>query len=173
MVWHTFPFGFVGAIGENEVEIVSTKPDPPKVRLAVEQGQAESNLGAVSFNLRRPDGTHDEYAYVMGRLTSASPTFPRGGAVYVAVRPPGSDTTREVLYLDNERAIFSVPIAAPNLGPAGRVSRFYSDDGRYCYNVQGDPQPGAPFGRMVIYDTHHSQDETTWTAVGTLQGAPL
>ena len=58
-------------------------------------------------------------------------------------------------------------------GPAVKARRFYSDDGRYAYNVQGDATPDCPNGRLVQYDTHGSDDEATWTAVGTLRAQAL
>ncbi len=46
-----------------------------------------------------------------------------------------------------------------------KVSRFYSDGGRFCFNVQDD----EAFPKFVIYDTHQSADESTWTAVKQLR----
>ena len=53
-------------------------------------------------------------------------------------------------------------------GGAASQTRFYSDDRRYCFNVQGD---GG--GKIVQYDTHGSADETTWTPVGQFKAGPL
>lgn len=151
---HDLPFGYVGTYDANEIEIVSTIKDPPKIRLVVDADKVESNLGCVSFNTRRPDGEHDEHAYVMGRLTADK----QGGALYLGVRAPGSQHVREVLYLDSGQAIFRVPIVAPNLmSGAGSDGRFYSGDRRFCWNFQTD-------GSVVLYATHGSTDETTWTA---------
>ena len=36
-------------------------------------------------------------------------------------------------------------------GGGGIPSAFQSDDGRYLYNVQGDPTPEYPYGRIVQY----------------------
>lgn len=47
-----------------------------------------------------------------------------------------------------------------------RVTRFYSDDGRYCFNVQGDAG-----GHLVQYDTRGTTDETQWVAVAEWKGA--
>ena len=54
----------------------------------------------------------------------------------------------------------------------GRVSRIYTDDGRFCYNFQG-PASGQPDGAGIKYDTHGSLDETTWTAVARIADVPL
>lgn len=116
----TLPWGYLESYDDNEIAIVSTIPDPPKVRLAVQAERVESNLGAVSFNLRRPDGRHEEYGLVMGRLTPDR----QEGAVYVALRPRGQQECREVLYLDPGAAIFRVPVSAPNVGmPAPGLPR--------------------------------------------------
>jgi len=104
MKLHDLPFGWVGTYDDNEVEIVSTKADPPKLRLAIDADKVESNLGAVSFNLRRPDGRHEELALVQGRLTADK----QAGAVYIAVRPPGGAGVKEVAYFDSRTAQFRV-----------------------------------------------------------------
>lgn len=107
--------GWLGTNGLNEIEQVSGHPDPCKHRFAVHEGLVETNLGAVSWNTRRPSGVQDEWAYVMGRLTANR----RGGAIYFATRPDGHQDTREVLYIDNSGAHFRVPIIAPNIGSGG------------------------------------------------------
>lgn len=135
-----FPWGWVGTYDDNELEVVSTRSDPPKVRLAVEAGLVESNLGAVSFNLRRPDGRHEEYGYVMGRLTADK----QEGALYVALRPRGEQQSREVLYIDPNQAIFRVPVSAPNLGGGGTPSILASPNGRVVLAAQSD-------GNLVLY----------------------
>lgn len=114
-----FPWGYIGSYDDNEVEIVSTIPDPPKVRLAVQAGKVESNLGSVSFNLRRADGRHEEYGYVMGRLTADR----QQGALYIGLRPRGEQQSREVLYIDPDVLISRVPIRAPNLTGSGGLPR--------------------------------------------------
>lgn len=159
------PFGWIGPYAENEVEIVSTKSDPPKIRLAVETNKVESNLGNISFNLRRPDGIHEEMAYVMGRLTASK----QASALYLATRGPNDQQPSERVYIDDTVAFFRVPVIAPNLGTSERVTQFYSDDGRYCYNVQGDPTPEYPNGRIVQYDTSGPK----WVAVAILRPEAL
>jgi hypothetical protein len=122
----------------------------------------------VSFNLRRPDGRDEEYGLIQGRLTSDR----QSGALYMAVRPPNAQEVREVLYIDSAVAKFSVPVIAPGGAPSGpgpgRVTRFYSDNGQFCFNVQGDNG-----GFIVQYDTHGSEDESTWTAVAVFRGTPV
>ena len=56
---------------------------------------------------------------------------------------------------------------------SGRVTRFFSDNGKFCYNVQGDPASG-PAGRIVVYDTNNNHpDENTWRAVGLITPTPI
>jgi len=163
------PFGYVGTYDDNELEIVSTKSDPPKLRFAVDADKVESNLGAPSFNIRRSDGRHEEYALVMGRLTADK----QGGALYVAVRPPGQSAVQEVAYFDSGQAIFHVPVIAPNLGGgAAATGRLVSGSGRLVYQLQEDPASG-PIGRIIVYDTHFSSDEAAWTPVGHLSPVEL
>lgn len=111
-----FPWGWLGTIGDNEIEVVSTMKDPPKIRMAVVADKVESNLGSFCFNLRRTaepdDDRHDELGYIMGRLTANK----RQGALYVALAPKIGQSCREVLYVDPGAAIFRVPVQAPNLG---------------------------------------------------------
>ena len=164
-----FPWGWIGTLGDNEIEIVSTKRDPPKVRQSVVADRVESNLGSVCFNLRRTadpaDERQDEMAYVMGRLTADK----QQGALYVALAPSVGQHCREVLYLDPNRAIFRVPVTAPNLGGAAAYpARFASDDGRYVFIVQGDDG-----GKIVQYDRHGTDDESQWTAVAQFRGVPV
>lgn len=106
------PWGWIGTFDDNEIEIVSTIPDPPKVRLAVQAGKVESNLGAVSANIRREDGRHEEYGLAMFRLTADR----QEGAAYLALRRRGHASVSEMFYIDPGAAIFRVPVVAPNLG---------------------------------------------------------
>ena len=134
-----FPWGWIGSYDDNEVEVVSTIPDPPKVRLAVAAGAVESNLGSVSFNLRRPDGRHEEYGYVMGRLTADK----QEGALYIGLRPRGEQSCREFFYIDPHQAIFRVPVVAPG-GVAAARDVLISSDGRFRLIMQSD-------GNLVVY----------------------
>lgn len=136
-----FPWGWIGTYDDNEIEVVSTISDPPKVRLAVQQGRQESNLGSFSFNLRREDGRHEEFGYVMGRLAPNK----QEGALYVALRPAGQDNCKEVLYIDPKVALFRVPVVAPNLsGGSGKGDKLVSEDGRFVCVMQSD-------GNLVLY----------------------
>lgn len=76
-------------------------------------------------------------------------------AVFLA---PHIDQTQDddmdppVFVMSRKGIRFNVPV----LGAlSGTSSQFRSDDGRYLYNVQGDPTPEYPHGRIVQYDTQH------------------
>lgn len=100
-VFHDLPYGHVASYDDNELEVRSTIADPPKVRLAVDDAMVESNLGALSFNRRRSDGRHEEYAQMMGRM---APDM-QGGAAYIAVRPAGQPDVKEVAYWDSNNIV--------------------------------------------------------------------
>ena len=146
----SFVHGWFGAYDDNETEHVSTIPDPCKVRLAVNADQVESNLGAVSFNQRRSDGRHEEYAYMMGRMTADK----QAGAVYVAVRPSPNQGTREVLYIDPSVAAFRVPIEASNYPPA----LLRAPGGQTELHMQGD-------GNLVTYDVRTNPWTPLWSSM--------
>lgn len=151
-------FGWFGAIFDNELELVSTKQDPPKLRLAVEQDKVESNLGAISFNQRRPDGNHEEYGYVMGRMTADK----QGGAVYIAAR--GADgVTREVAYFDAGHVIFQAPIQAPGLSPGGPAPAILqSADGRVVLAAQNDENLVLYVNGKAVKALHGLPPEQLW-----------
>ena len=109
-----FLHGILKTFDDNESHHRSDIADPCKARFSVRADKVESNLGAISFDLERADGSGelDEQAYLMGRLTADK----QAGAVYVAVRHRGEHGCREVLYLDQGQLISRVPIFAPNLG---------------------------------------------------------
>lgn len=148
------PWGWIGPYGDNELEVVSTIQDPPKVRLAVDADKVESNLGSVSFNLRRPDGIHEEYGEIMGRLTADK----REGALYIALRPHGEQACREVLYLDPHTAIFRVKVEAPNLNTGSSLvppNELVSPSGTYRLSLQDD-------GNFVIYKMTADRGTPVW-----------
>ena len=50
--------------GGNELTVVSTVSDPPKVRLAATAG---GSLGGVTFSRMRPDGVQEEMVIIQGK----------------------------------------------------------------------------------------------------------
>jgi len=135
-----------------------------KVRLAILKALVDSNIGAISWNTAEWIGSElrqQEMAYLMGRLTADK----TGGAVYLAIRPAGKDTTEEVFYIDNGVAIFHVPVQAPNIGAGGdQKPRIRHEGGRLLSTFQRD-------GNEVLYDMWNrvtltpEPDETKWTAL--------
>lgn len=59
-----------------------------------------------------------------------------------------------VIEMYHDQIKFLVPVvgAPVTTPPSALPTRFKSDDGRYTYNVQGDPTPEYPHGRIVQYD---------------------
>lgn len=78
------------------------------------------------------------------------------------------DEDDPVLVITRRGYLLNVPwLNAPMMG--GWPRGFRSDDGRYHYNVQGDPTPDYPHGRIVQYDRHGSDDPAQWTPVAILK----
>lgn len=173
----------------NEIEVNSLVEDPPGVRLASSAG---GSLGKISGNRLRPDGVHDEVCMIQFKIDERYRPASAGGhgthwenvgEVRIDVRrrsrtdDPNDDKAMEpaVQYL-HDGIIYHKPVtflAGANLGPAGgggRATRFYTDHGEFCFNMQDDGE-GLPTG--IVYATHHSLDESAWTAVGRLKVEPL
>ena len=148
----TLPTGLFRSCGDDEICLEEiTVSDPVKIRLAVREDLVESNLGALSWNKLRRDGrgTHDEYGYLMGRLTADK----QAGAMYVALRPRGQESSREVLYIDTNVAIFRVPVIAPNLGGGGGS---FLTSGAYQLHLQSSD------GNTVLYEIVDSAPCPRW-----------
>ena len=149
------PYGEFRAFDDNETLHRSLIADPCKDRYSVKQELVESNLGSISFNIERPSGELDEMGLIGVRL------LPDGsGAFFVAIADAQGQPVREILVASRHG------LSGP---AAGRVTRFYTDGGKFCVNWQDDS--GQPVG--VVYDTHGSADESTWTAVGRFTMGPL
>lgn len=163
--FHDLPAGHIGAYDLNEQEIVSRAGDPVKVRGAVYEDVVETNLAAFSGNTKRRGGDekHDEYGLVM--IQRRGPEGAREGAVSIEVRPRDDQNVRQVFYVDNNLCRISVPVELPLV----RVTRFYTDGGKFCFNFQDDT--GKPDG--VVYATQGSADESIWKAVGRVRIDPL
>jgi hypothetical protein len=140
----------------------------------IEYGPNE--VGKISFNRLRPDGQQEELVLLQGKIderfrppsmggTSGGDTQLVGELRLDLRRPPRPGDPNDdaqmipICQMRYDGIVFHVPVGlAPS---SGRVSRFYSDDGRFCFNVQGDEG-----GHIVQYDTHGTADETQWTAIG-------
>ena len=84
---------------------------------------------------------------------------------------PGSQDRDYVksVSIRHDAVILHVPLvtraggAPPIDAPPSRVTRFYSDDGQYCYNVQGDNG-----GHLVKYRVLEGRPESEWPAIAAL-----
>lgn len=117
-------------IHDNALAVESKIADPAELSLSVDSDKVESNIGKVRFDIRRNDGVHEEYAYIMGRLTADK----KAGAIYCAVRYPNEQQSREVMYMDHTGIIAQVPI----LGQAPSQNMIQSPSGRLRLVAQGD-----------------------------------
>lgn len=165
----------------NEVSIISHVEDPPKIRMSAEAG---GSLGCFSFGRCRP-GTNieDEVVLVQGKIDERFRLPAEGGTgnrselvgelrVDLA-RPARAGDTDDgrmipILQLHYDKIVAHVPIVGAPV--QSRVTRFYTDHGEFCVNWQDDGD-GPPRG--IVYDTHGSADETSWTAVGEMRISPL
>lgn len=160
-----FKKGWTGdyAHADNEREGVSTNADPYADRGGVLETfrGAVQNLYKVCANwVRRADGRHDEVAYLMFRAIG-----PRGdeGVVAIGVKGEGEEAVAERVFVGRHQVIILGPVVADAF--IGRMTRFYSDHGRLCFNVQDD-EGGA--GKITAYDTKGTSDESKWEPVGQL-----
>jgi len=142
-----------------------------RVRAPVVPGQSGGG-GAYSWDVRdHVDDKWKEVQLITGAMNGA-----RGGEGKLIVLMEGGviDDAHQktVIEWDSTKVEFKVPISAPGLGVGGggMVNRLYS--GRFVYQLQDDP-PSGPLGRIVVYATHGTLDESQWTAVGVLTPTPL
>jgi hypothetical protein len=144
--------GWFGLIPENETELVSDKPDPPKARQGVlwrvfDMAQSKW-LGMNSYNLVRDDGKHDEFGIDGFKVTEGM-----GAQWRVEGLTPGGTSTdasmQPFLVCDHvDGAEFKVPIKAPNLNNGMLIPEhlyiFKHPNGRTWLSIQGD-------GNFVAY----------------------
>lgn len=141
------PNGSFGPFGDNEVLLKSTKDDPPKFRQD-SPGPDSRGLGCFSFNRNGK-----ELVLVQAKISEDGKRGELGVWCYDADRPGSEDDKMgDPLILITPQGVFT----AGSLRPPG-AGRFYSANGKYCWNYQDD-------GAVVLYDTHNSADESTWTA---------
>lgn len=93
-----------------------------------------------------------------------------------ATREGGSDDRDEIriVRFALDGAEFGVPLTGLGTpAPSSFPSAFRSDNGKYHYNVQGDPTPEYPYGRIVQYDRHGSERPQDWEAMAILKPEAL
>lgn len=156
--------------------------DPVKFRFGAARpadGRTHQYLGCISMDLLS-NGSRREKGFIAFKLDNndGEPAIPCI-EIYMG-RDLHADSDADMLCVCriSSKGIELDPKGAGGMAitgvaaSAGRVSRFYTDDGRYCYNFQG-PASGQPQGSGIKYDTHDSPDESTWTAISRVMEAPL
>ena len=154
----------------NECLIDAKDADASKYRVGSREVPGESGGGgAISFDVieRVEEGSPRIEAVVMVGGSNG-----KGGelgiCVWDGVRPISDAGQPKVVEFRHNEIEFKVPVKGlPAAG--GRVTRFYTDHGKFCVNWQDDS--GQPTG--IVYDTHGSADESTWTAIGRIPVSPL
>jgi len=149
------------------------KTDPVACRGSVPiQAAGTRVMHTIRGDVERAEGGVDECCTIQMKLDERYPRTDLVGQFTVWVRGPGqNESGTHLATLSHDGIEFHVPVnTAPAPGPVPiRVSRFYSDDGHYVYNVQGDPTEEFPSGRIVQYATHGTADESQWEAVAILR----
>lgn len=104
------PWGRI-EIDTNEVSIVSTVADPPKLRMAATAGLS---LGAVSFNYLRPDGRQVEMLLIQGKQDErVRGTSRPAGELTVHVNDGNGEddaNQRHVMTMRHDGVTFHIPI---------------------------------------------------------------
>lgn len=159
---------------KNEVQIVSTIDDPPGIRLGkLKSAGPGRSLGKLSFNVVRDDGTQEEVVLLQGKRRYDDPDN-LTGELYVGINRGGQGDADmvDVALIHHDGIECRVPITAPGLnggsGVIASTSRFYSDHGKYVFNVQDDQVEPV----IIVYATHGSTDESTWTPIGQMKMVP-
>ncbi len=155
----------------NEISLAekASAHDPVKFRVVgwIPSGQ-NGYMGAFSANVA--EGSDDNLVQREKILVAFKIDPDPCLEIYLQKR---ADTTEDrdmlrVIRLTPHELELGVPIKGSVTG--GKVTRFYTDGGKFVINWQDDT--GRPVG--VVYSTNNgSADESTWTAVGTVQINPL
>ena len=149
----------------NEIIIDAKDADASKFRVGSRHVPGESGGGgAYSFDVidRAEEGSpRKEVVVLVGGFNGQQGEL--GIFVWNGQEPFGDATQIKVMEIRGNEIEFKVPVKGFSPS-AGRVTRFYTDGGKFCINWQDDT--GKPAG--VIYDTKGSLDEAQWVAVGQL-----
>jgi hypothetical protein len=104
------PWGYV-EFSNNEVSIISTVNDPPKVRMASAEG---GSLGACSFGVLRTDGRQEEVILIQGKRDERWRND-LSGELTIHIRDhriPGDDASMvKVMEMRADRIVFCVPVS--------------------------------------------------------------
>lgn len=156
-------------LADNEValeDLPVDSGDPVKFRMATKRGYG---IGVLSINRLRDDGVgHDEVGMIFGKLDDRYPGKLSGMWDIFCQDPsvPGDLGMKRVMEIFHDKVVFHKPVFGIPAG--GRPTRFYSDDGRFCFNVQGDDG-----GKIVQYNMNGTTDESKWTPVAQFKGTPI
>lgn len=167
---------------------LAQKGDPAAINLMSSSDQPMS--GKWSGGHMRSDGRYREVVYTStGRTEDSQPGDMRGQvAIYVS---NGQEGQREVAFIATSHGtlgriwtglknfkgwMWKFAVAGDDgpystgSGGSGKVTRFYTDGGKFCINWQDDT--GSPTG--IVYSTNNgSTDETTWVPVGKVKIDPV
>lgn len=160
---------------QNDEAIVDSKvADAAGIRVGSRTVPGESGGGGkVSFDRITEvaeQNRRTELAFLHG-TTSHLNAGELSITVWNGTEPITDASQQKVAEFRHNEIEFRVPVkfAGGAIAGSARVTRFYTDGGKFCFNFQDDT--GLPAG--IVYDTHGNADETTWTAVGRLNMGPL
>ena len=174
-VLHDMPWAQFGEVSPNELALDQKHPslvpsegrDTVKLRLGSWAGMFGWISGDRLTGDERNPTRREKWGLKLGE------TAGDGGLLELHLQRPNTTEDRDmipVLRLTTEYAEILVPFRqAPPAGPPPKVTRFFTDHGRFCVNWQDDT--GTPAG--IVYDTKGAPDETQWTAVGRVRIDPL
>ncbi len=170
---YPMPWGYI-EINTNEVSIVSTVEDPPKVRMGAVAG---GSLGCLSFNHVRPDGVQEEVALMQGKIDERFRSATDGGTgqqtelvgeVRFDIKGPlrgqtDDKATVAVMQLQHDRIVVHKPLVDPqgNAYGGGEGGGIISDI--WAPNGLGVTQMN-PDGNFVTYRLERPFDKGRYKA---------
>lgn len=157
---------------QNDEAIIDSKvADMAGVRIGSRYVPGECGGGGkVSFDRiteAAENNRRTEMAFMLG-TTSHLGAGELTVTIWDGTDPITDASQKKVLEIRHNEIEFKVPVKGLPAG-GGRVTRFYTDGGKFCFNFQDDT--GQPAG--IVYDTKGTLDETQWVAVGRLTVDPL
>ena len=152
----------------NELLIIDkTSGDPCALRFRT----SNETVGKITFDTFI-EGAWREFGYISGKKDERGRTDPAHANApefeFWGHKPNAgwNDADYERLFaIRHDGVVFYMGGSVP----APKVTRFYTDHGQFCVNWQDDTGQAAG----VVYNTHQSTDESTWTAVGRVKIDPL
>lgn len=142
-------------LGNNELHIVEKQSVDDAPGISIHGGLGTSRgCGKISWKQQKAgqDYTHSvEIVLLQGKRRYDDPNN-YTGELYIGINNggEGDGNMKDALLIHHDGIQSAFP-----LNDAGR-GRFYSGNGAWCWNYQDD-------GSVVLYDTHNSLDESTWT----------